>query len=134
MATRRASQRGSSVVESTVVATVFLLLLVSITEFARLGFAYNSVSFAAIRAARYAAVRGSASGHTASASDVQATAQSYIDALDTTQLTVTTTWTPDKNPGSTVQVKVSYGFKPLLLPISSSLVNVETTARQIITQ
>jgi len=121
-------------VESAIVAVVFLLLLVVIIESSRLGFAYNSISFAAHRAARYASVRGSASGHPASAADVQAEAQSLIVALDTSKLTVTTTWTPDNNPGSTVQVVVSYGFKTVLVPVAGNLVRFQTTSRQIITQ
>ncbi|SPE38326.1 putative TadZ/CpaE protein [Candidatus Sulfopaludibacter sp. SbA6] len=126
--------RGSSLVESSIVAVVLLLLLVSITEFGRLGFAYNLVSFATHRGARYAAVRGSASGHPAAASDVQTEVQSYINALDLTKLTVATTWTPNNSPGSTVQVKSSYGFQSILIPMSSSLITVETTCKQTITQ
>ena len=37
---------------------LFLLLFAGLMEFGRLGFAYNTVSCAAQRAARYAAVRG----------------------------------------------------------------------------
>jgi Flp pilus assembly protein TadG len=121
-------------VESALVATVFLLLLVAIMEFGRLGFAYNSVSFAAHRAARFAAVRGSSSGHPASASDVTAEARSLIAALDTANLAVTTTWTPDNHPGSTVEVRVSYGFRTLLIPMSSSLMTLSTVSKQVITQ
>jgi Flp pilus assembly protein TadG len=130
----RHSERGSTLVESAVVGVVFLLLLVGIMEFGRIGFAYNSVSFAAHRAARYAALRGSGSGHPASAADVQANAQAYLVAFDTSNLTVTTAWTPDNHPGSTVQVNVSYGFKTVLVPISADLFTLRTTCRQIIIQ
>jgi len=126
--------RGSTLVESSVVAVVFLLLLVGIMEFGRLGFAYNEVSFAAQRAARYAAVRGSTSGHPASAADVQNAALVYTGALDNTKVTVTTTWTPNNQPGSTVQVKVAYNFVTVLVPLSSGALGFETTAREIITQ
>ena len=131
---RRVAQRGSGLVESTTVAVVFLLLLVSIAEFGRIGCAYNLVSFATHRAARYAAVRGSGSGHPASTTDVEAEVQSYINALDLSKLTVVTTWTPDNKPGSTVQVRTTYGFHSILIPMSSSLINVETTCKQTITQ
>ena len=131
---RRRSRRGSTLVESAVVAAVFLLLLVGIMEFGRLGFAYNEVSFAAQRAVRYAAVRGSASGHAASAADVQNAALVYTGALDNTQVTVTTTWTPDNHPGSTVQVMVVYNFATVLVPLSAGMLAVRTTARDIITQ
>lgn len=131
---RRGSRKGSSLVESSIVAVVFLLLLVAVLEFGRLGFAYNSLSFAAQRAARYAAVRGSGSGHAASASDIQNKAAAYIVALDSTKLTVTPTWIPDNKPGSTVRVKVSYTYQPFLLPVSTSGLTLETTAKQTIIQ
>ncbi|HEY1496574.1 MAG TPA: TadE family protein [Candidatus Solibacter sp.] len=131
----RSGRRGSTLVESSVVAAVFLLLLAGIMEFGRLGFAYNAVSFAAQRAARYAAVRGGDSGHPASATDVETTAKSYTVALDNTKVTVTTTWTPDNRSGSTVQVKVSYDFGTVLTPLASSnVLTVQTTAREIINQ
>jgi Flp pilus assembly protein TadG len=126
--TRSRGRRGSTLVESSVVAAVFLLLLAGIMEFGRLG------SFAAQFAARYAAVRGSSSGHAASASDVQTAALAYTGALDNTKVTVTTTWTPDNHPGSTVQVKVSYAFATVLVPLSASTLTLQTTARGIITQ
>ncbi len=131
---RRRRSRGSTLVESAIVAVVFLLLLVGIMEFGRLGLAYNEVSFAAQCAARYASVRGSSSGHAASASDVQSAAKVYTGALDNKQVTVTTTWTPNNNPGSTVKVKVAYKFDTVLLPLSGTTVPVQTTAAAIITQ
>ena len=133
-AARSQARRGSTLVESAVVAAVFLLLLAGIMEFGRLGFAYNAVSFAAQRAARYAAVRGSGSGHAASAADIAAAAKTYTAALDNSQVTVTTTWTPDNHPGSTVQVKVSYRFATVLVPISASALTLQTTTRHIIAQ
>jgi len=131
---RGRQRRGSTLVESSVVAAVFLILLAGIMEFGRLGFAYNAVSFAAQRAARYAAVRGSGSGHAASTSDVATVAKSYTAALDNTKVTVTTTWNPDNRPGGTVEVTVSYGFVSVLTPIAATSLTVQTTSRHIIAQ
>ncbi|MBZ5618190.1 MAG: pilus assembly protein [Acidobacteriia bacterium] len=130
----RRPKRGSTLVESAIVTTVFLTLLAGILQFGLIGFAYNSVCFAAHRAARFAAIRGNASGHPALTADVQAEALSYITCLDTTALTVTTTWTPDKNPGSTVQVNVAYRLTPFLVTVSSSAMTLQSTSRQIIVQ
>ena len=131
---RRNSEKGSTLVESALVAVVFVLLLVSLMDFGWMGFAYNSVSFAAQRAARFAEVRGASSGHAATSADIQAKTQEYIVGLDTSQLTVTTTWTPDNKPGSTVQINVSYSYKPFLLPVSSSGLTLQTTSKQTIIQ
>lgn len=129
-----ARRRGSTLVESSVVAATFLLLLAGIMECGRLGFAYNAVSFAAQRAARYAAVRGSGSGHPASAADVEAAAKGYTAALDNSKVTVTTTWVPDNHPGSTVQVKVAYRFVTALVPLSAGTMALQTTTRHIVMQ
>jgi len=130
----RRRKRGSTLVESAIVTTVFLILLSGIMQFGFIGFAYNSVCFASHRAARYAAVHGTASGHTALTADVQSEALSYITCLDTTALTVTPTWTPDKNPGSTVQVVVAYQLTPFLVPVSATALTLQSTSKQIIIQ
>jgi Flp pilus assembly protein TadG len=127
-------RRGSAMIESAMAASVFLLLVVGILEGGRLGFAYNSVSFAAHRAARFAAVRGSASGHPATANDITAEARALVAALDPANFNVTTVWTPNNQPGSTVRVTVTYGFRTLLIPMSADLMTVATTSGQIITQ
>jgi Flp pilus assembly protein TadG len=131
---RNQARRGSTLVESSVVAVVFLLLLAGIMEFGRLGFAYNAVSFAAQRAARYAAVRGAGSGHPVLAADVETAARQYTNALDNAKVTVTTTWSPDNLAGSTVQVTVSYAFGTVLTPLAKNALTVQTTAREIISQ
>jgi Flp pilus assembly protein TadG len=131
---RAKARRGSTLVESSVVAAVFLLLVAAIIEFGRLGLAYNEVSFAAQSAARYAAVRGSSSGHPAAPADIRAAAKYYTGALDNTKVTVTPSWIPDNHPGSEVQVVVSYVFVTALVTLAPNGMTVRTTARQIITQ
>jgi Flp pilus assembly protein TadG len=121
-------------IESAMAASVFLLLVAGIMEGSRLGFAYNSVSFAAHRAARFAAVRGASSGHPATAADITAEAKAVVVALDTNNLNVSTVWTPNNQPGSRVTVTVTYGFRTLLIPMSSSLMTLTTTSGQIIAQ
>jgi hypothetical protein len=66
--------------------------------------------------------------------DIQATAEIYTGALDNTQVTVNTQWKPDNNPGSTVQVTVTYNFATVLVPLSATTLPVQTTACAIITQ
>ncbi len=126
-------RRGSTLVESAFALTSVALLLAGIMELGLTGLAANSVSFAAQRAARYASVRGSASGHVASVTDIQNTAQQYAAPLNPASLAVAVTWSPNNHPGSTVQVQVSYTFAHLL-PISSRALTFQSTARQIILQ
>jgi Flp pilus assembly protein TadG len=133
-AAARNPRRGSTMVESAFVTVVLLVMLMGIADFGRMGFAYNSIAFASHRAARWAATRGSTSGHAASASDIQGDAQANLAALDTAALTVGVTWSPNNNPGSTVQVQVTYNFKTMLIPISSTFLTLKSTSAQLITQ
>src|SRR5947209_4626724 len=75
-----------------------------------------------------------ASGHAASAADVQAVAQQYAAPLSTGAMTVAVTWSPDKSPGSTVEVRVSYSFAPEMMPVASRVLTFQSTARQVIVQ
>ena len=127
-------RRGSTLVESTFALASFALLLAGIMELGLVGLAANSVAFAAQRAARYASVRGSASGHAASVSDVRGIAQQCAAPLPSRSLDVSVTWSPDKSPGSTVQVQVTYSLRPDLLPFSGNMLTFRSTSRQTIVQ
>jgi hypothetical protein len=56
--------------------------------------------------------------------------------LGTAATTVSVTWNPtnNNNPGSQVQVVVSYSFKPLVVPISATTITLKSTAVDYITQ
>jgi Flp pilus assembly protein TadG len=134
MMRRSRAERGNTLLESALVFSVFLILLAGIMEFAVVGFAFNSVTFAAHRAARFATLRGSASGHPASLADVQAEAQACIHALDPAAVTVTVTWSPDNHPGSSVDVIVTYGLTSGLVPVSAGVLTLKSHSSQIILQ
>jgi Flp pilus assembly protein TadG len=130
----RRRQRGSTLVESALALASFAVLVAGIMELGFAGFAANSISFAAQRAARFASVRGSASGHAASVTDVQAVAQQYAAPLSAGAMTVDVSWSPDKSPGSTVEVRVSYSFAREMMPVASRVLRFQSTARQVIVQ
>jgi Flp pilus assembly protein TadG len=120
--------------EGALVMTTFVILLIGAMDFGRLGFTYNSVTYAAHQAARFAATSGSSSGHAATAATIQANADNNLVGLSSSGLTVSVTWTPNNNPGSQVQVEVSYNFRPLVVPISSTSLTLKSTAVDVITQ
>jgi Flp pilus assembly protein TadG len=127
-------RRGSTMVESALALTTFALLTGGIMELGFAGLAANSVTFAAQRAARYASLRGSSSGHAATVSDIQAVAQQYAAPLSSGMLTVTVTWSPDNKPGSAVTVQVACTFRPSMLPVSASALRLQSSSRQSIVQ
>lgn len=127
-------RRGSTLVESAFALLAFATLLAGIAEIGVIGFAANTLAFAAQRAARYAAVCGSASGHAATADTIKGVAQADASPLAAGALTVNVSWSPDNHPGSTVQVQVQYSITPSILPVSGSALTLQSTARATIVQ
>jgi len=73
---------------------------------------------------RWASVHGSASSQPATANTVQDYVRSQAAGLTTGNIVVSTTWIPNKNPGSTVSVNVSYSAAPVFtwnLPASLTM-------------
>ena len=110
----------------------FLVLVFGIMEFGRAVHAYHFVDYAARAATRYAIVRGSASPRPASAADIQA----FVAGLgfDPAALSVTTTWTPNNDPGGAVQVTVQYNFRQATPFWPSSATTMTSSSRMVISQ
>lgn len=124
-------ERGQVFLEFALIVPAFLVLLFSIMWLSLAVYAYNYVGYAAREGSRYAAVHGTDSKQpVTTASAVTAFVQNETTGLDTSKLTVSTTWTPSATPGkpgSTVQVQVQYQFQlsvpfmpPITLPLSST--------------
>jgi len=125
--------RGQTLVEFAFIASAFLALSFSIMWLSRAVYAYNYVSYGAREGSRYAAVHGTDSKQpVTTASAVTTFVQSGTVGLDTSKLTVNTTWTPALNPGkpgSTVQVQVQYQFDlsiPFMSPVTLPLTSTST--------
>ena len=111
---RGRSRRGATIVEFALSATLFLLLtMVAVMDLGRALWAYNLLAHSARAGARYAMVRGSKSPSAATAADVETYVRGQAFMLDQSNLSVTTTWTPDQDPGSTVLVQLDYDFFPM---------------------
>ncbi len=131
---RRRSCRGVALVEGALAFLVFALLVAGILDLGLVGFAGNAVTFAAHRAARYASLRGSTSGHAASAADIESSAIGYASPLNPANLSVTVRWLPDNTPGSSVEVTVAYSIRPAVLSRPDHPLSLQSTARQRIVQ
>ena len=136
---RRRRESGTAMIEVALTFTAFLLLTVGVMEFAMAVYAYNFCSYASGEAARWASVRGSQYCNSSTpalaaltSTDVSNHVQAEAVALDPSKLSVTATWPTDNNPGSLVQVTVSYTVVPLAgLAISQNLV-VSNTSQTVI--
>lgn len=132
---KRRGERGSALVESALCFLVFMFMVLGTMEFGLMVFSYNQVSYAARDGARYAAVRGASSGHAATAATVSTYVTSNIVGLKSANVTVTTTWSPNNNPGSTVKVNVQYIYSAMALPnLIGRNVTLASAANMVISQ
>ena len=136
---RRAPNLGSTLVEFAVVLTVTFMFLFGIMDFARALYAYHFVGNAAREGARYAIVRGAtcnswATACPAAASDIQAYVKNVPLGINPSAVAVTTTWSPNNNPGSAVQVKVQYTFHFILPFLPASAMVMTSSSQMVISQ
>ena len=121
--------------EFSLIAIPCLTLFFAIMNFAMALYCYDFVGYSAQQAARYAIVHGATAAQTVSANDVQTYVKGLVaGVMDTTLLTVNTTWSPDNKPGSVVTVTVGYTFKPLTSLVSNVNITLSQTAAMVISQ
>ena len=126
--------RGQAFVEFAMAISGLLMIVLAITNFAMAIFAYNFVCYGARDGTRYAAVRGAASPSPVSSSDVRAYVISEAAGIDTGQLTVATTWSPNNQPNSTVAVSVRYNFQFMVPFVALSPVTLSSNSQMVISQ
>jgi Flp pilus assembly protein TadG len=123
--------QGSSLIEFSLIALMFVVLLFGIVEMGRMVLVYTSIANAARAGARYAIVHGanrtgsgvngpSGPGSTA---QVQTVVQNFasVGLLDTSKLTITVSYSKSNSVGSTVSVTVAYPYDPLVTYFNSML-------------
>jgi Flp pilus assembly protein TadG len=117
------------------IAIPCLTLFFAIMNFAMAFYCYDFVGYSAQQAARYAIVHGATATQTVSASDVKTYVKGLLaGVMDTTLVTVNTTWSPNNNPGSVVTITVGYTFKPLTNLVSNVNITLSQTAAMVISQ
>src|ERR1051325_975402 len=123
---RRRQERGSGLVEGALCFSAFLFITFGVIEFAMAIYAYNFCSYAAQDAARWVSTRGANYPVPATGDDVQNYVSSRAVGL-TNGVHVTTTWSPDNKPGSTVSVSVQYSVIPLAGVVLHSNLQIGST-------
>lgn len=126
--------RGQGAAEFAMVILGILTLIFGIMQGAAAVSAHNFVTYAARDAARYAMVRGANSPQPVTATDVRNFVLAEAQGINTQAVTVTTTWTPNNNPGNTVKVKVAYTFAPLARIASNVTLSLSSTSQMVISQ
>jgi Flp pilus assembly protein TadG len=134
---RRHHERGAALVEFAVVSIVFFTFVFGITEFGRMVYDYNIVSTAVRDGARWAAVRGTASGHTATALQIKQYAVGRsLGRLTTDEISVT--W-PDSpagvaKPGNRVVVAANHNFSSLTALVPFTAIPLQSTTSMVISR
>lgn len=125
----RSDQQGGTLVEFSLVAFLFVIVLLGVVEMARMVLVYTALNDAARAGVRYAIVHGSDSSAAVAACSpctdgLATTVQNFASAGLVHASNVTTVLTlPDSatKPGSRVDVSVSYTYDPLISWFSSKL-------------
>lgn len=105
------NRRGAVLVEFVTISALLMLSIIGVIEFGRAMWTHNSLSHAAREGARWAIVRGNESGRVA---DTAGVSTYVLSRIGTRPLSVTTVWSPDKDPGSTVTVTVQHQFRAVV--------------------
>ena len=66
-------------------------------------------------------------------SDLQTVVRNQVVGLTKSKILVTTTWIPDKKPGSVVKVRVDYAYSPMVKLILKSNLALGSTSKVVIT-
>ena len=125
---------GQGATEFALVSLGLLILIFAIMQSVAATNAYNFVTNAARDGARYAMVRGATSPSPCSANDVKNFVLAEAQGINTQAVTVTTTWSPNNNPGNTVKVKVVYAFAPLARIASTVTLSLSSTSQMVVSQ
>jgi Flp pilus assembly protein TadG len=131
---RARGQCGSGLVEIALVSIPFFTIVLGLMAAAYLVFLYNSTAFLAQQGARWASVRGATSATPATSASVQGYVQGEGVGLAPSAVTVTTAWSPNNKPGSTVSVTVSYAAVPLYALAFPNTLTISATSYATITQ
>jgi Flp pilus assembly protein TadG len=136
---------GSALVEFSLIAFMFIVVLIGVVELGRMLLVYNTLANAARAGARYAIVHGgerTGSGSDGpsgpgSVSEVQTVVEDYASAglINTSDLTVNVTYPDNSNAaGSRVSVTVTYPFTPMVRYFNSMLsTTLGSTSEGVIT-
>lgn len=119
-------------VEFAFVAPVLFMLTIGTIDVGRLVWSASMLHHMAREATRYASVRGADANAPVDASDIETYVKNRLIGISGSEVTVTTTWTPNNSPGGTVHVQLDYtysfligklvGLTPLALEGESSMV------------
>lgn len=128
-----AGERGATILEFALTLPILLTFMLAIVGLTIAVSFYSTLAQVARDGARFAMVRGSSPGNLlgqATAADVRAYVQMRAGFGTATQ--VTTTWSPNKDPGSVVQVTAQLVFRPPIPFVPIEPLTISSTSRMTV--
>ena len=101
-------------IEFAFVAPVLFVLTIGTIDVGRLVWSASMLHHMAREATRYASVRGSESNNPVTETDIQTYVANRIIGIPAGDVTIGASWTPNNNPGGTVEVQLDYSYSFLL--------------------
>ena len=128
---RNRAEKGASMVEFALVAPAYMMLVYGLVLLSFIVAGYCSAAYAAQIGVRYAIVRGGDNtlGTVCTAANITNLLTPYLWAAPKNGFTVTTTWTPDNNTGSTVKITVLITYNTAIPFAAARTVTVGSTAQ-----
>lgn len=131
----RKNDRGAALLEFGLVVMVFFMFVFGVMDFGRALYTYHFVSNAACEATRYAIVRGATSTDPATASEIADYVRSITPSgINPNNITVSTIWSPNNAPGSSVRVQVSDNFRFMTPVLAKYQVDLSDASQMVISQ
>jgi Flp pilus assembly protein TadG len=124
-------RRGATAIEVAFTLPLLIMLSLGAIEIGRAISAKASINEAVAATARFAAVRGTASGTPATQGQLETMAEQLAE-LPASTLVADVTWTPDNAPGSVVTVQLQHTFTPVVLPFAPASFTFSSTASMTI--
>jgi Flp pilus assembly protein TadG len=124
-------RRGVTAIEVAFTLPLLIMLSLGAIEIGRAVSAKASINHAVEETARFAAVRGTASGTPATQDQLETMALQLAE-LPAGSLVAGVTWAPDNAPGSVVTVQLQHTFTPVALPFAPSSLTFASTASMTI--
>lgn len=124
---------GQTLAEFPMAAVTAVIFIMGIVAAGVAVYSYTFVCQAARDAVRYASVNGASSAQPVDAGDVKDYVVSEAKGLDTNQLSVSTTWSPDNKPGSVVSVSMTYKFEPFY-PMTGAALPLTSSSQMVISR
>jgi Flp pilus assembly protein TadG len=122
------TEKGSALVEYAMVMSIFLMIVFGFVQMSILLFAFNNATYASRVAVRYAVVHGSTATYKCTATDISNLITPLLWGAPSGGTTISTTWSPNNTPGSTITIKISLQLTPTLPLFPSRLFSIGTTA------